>query len=337
MENFPLSVIISVYKGSEYIGKCIESLINQTFQSFDFILIDDRGDDGTYDKAKSIVEKSILSGRTKYIRHDRNRGIAAARNSGIAAVNTEYIIFLDSDDYFEPNLLEDLYNTALKQSADLVISDFYREMPGNKTIYAKDTFDVEIITEQKERERYIKEMLTSVKGCALWNKLIRKELFSSNKIAFHDNMRDDFSVSPLLVCVAPKIAFVPKPLLHFVQYNSSSGTYSFNHLPFVGNALVHLETFFKARGLDYSTAILRYKANTKRKMFLHPKPEMTTKEILEIFPEVDEAIKRGERLEPKIQYQLLLQLAGKGNKTSFYIYRFALRLCLQAIGKTQNL
>lgn len=210
-------------------------------------------------------------------------------------------------------------------------------MPGNKTIYAKDTFDVDFITEQEEREKYIREMLTSIKGCALWNKLIRKELFSSNGIAFHDNMRDDFSVSPLLVCVAPKIAFVQKPLLHFVQYNASSGTYSFNHLPFVGNALIHLEAFFKARGLDYSSAFLRYKANTKRKMFLHPKPEMTTKEILGIFPEVDDAIKKGERLEPKIQYRLLLELAGKKNKELFYIYKFALKLCLQVFGKSQNL
>lgn len=323
MENYPVSVIISVYRESAYVEKCIDSLINQSFQSFEFILIDDRGGDGAFEKAKSIVEKSQLSGRTRYIQHDRNRGIAAARNTGLSSANGEYIIYLDSDDFFEPNLLEELYNAALKHNAELVISDFFREMPGGVTIYAKDTFEVDFISESTEKERYIKEMLTSVKGCALWNKLIKKDLFLSNGISFHDNMRDDLSVSPLLVCVAPKIAFVPKPLLHFVQYNTNSGTFSFNHLPFVGNALVHLESFFSERGMDFSAAFLRYKANTKRKMLLHPKPEMEIEEIFRLFPEVDSALKRGEILEPKIQYQILLQLARKKDKMWFYIYRWA--------------
>lgn len=326
MEKYPVSVIVSVYRELAFVERCFDSIINQSFQSFEFILIDDRGENGTFEKAKSIVEKSQLSGRTKYIQHDRNRGIAAARNTGLSVACGEYIIFLDSDDYFEPNLLEELYSTAIKNNADLVISDFYREMPGGVTIYAKDTFDVDYISDSSENERYVKDMLTSVKGCALWNKIIKKELFPANGISFHDNMRDDLSVSPLLVCVAPKIAFIQKPLLHFVQYNTASGTFSFNHLPLICNALVYLESFLSKRGMDFSREILRYKATTKRKILMHPKPEMAKEEMFRLFPDVDAALKRGERLEPKIHYQLLLQLARRKSKIPFYIYRRLLRL-----------
>ena len=332
MDNYPISVIISVYRELQYVEKCINSLIEQSFKDFEFILIDDRGGDGAYEKAKSLIENSPLAERSRYIAHDRNRGIAAARNTGLATAKGEYIIYLDSDDFFEPNLLEELYTAALKYDAELVISDFIREMPNGIPIYAKDTFAEDVISDFADRERYIKEMLTSVKGCALWNKLIKKELFLFNDISFHDNMRDDLSVSPILVCVAPKIAFVHKPLTHFVLYNVNSGTFSFNHLPFVGNALVHLESFFICRGMDYSQIFLRYKANTKRKMLLHPKPEMGLDQIFRLYPDVDSALKRGERLEPKIQYQILLLLAIKGNKIGFYIYRSVLSTLLNLKG-----
>ncbi|MEN6618466.1 MAG: glycosyltransferase family 2 protein [Rikenellaceae bacterium] len=328
---YPVSVVISVYRGLMYVERSINSLINQSFQSFEFVLIDDCGGDGAFEKAKSLTDNSLLAERSQYIVHERNMGIAASRNTGLAAAIGEYIIYLDSDDFFEPNLLEELYNVALKNNADLVISDFTREMPNGISIYAKDTFCKDVITEITDKERYIKEMLISVKGCSLWNKLIKRDLFLSNHVSFHDNMRDDLSVSPILVYLARRIAFVHKALTHYsVQYNTGSETFSFNHLPFVGNALIHLESFFMGRGMDYSNIFLRYKANTKRKMLLHPKPEMKPDDILRLFPEVDSALKKGVRLEPKIHYQILLLLAIRRNKTAFKIYRWVLLKLLKA-------
>ncbi|MFA5848548.1 MAG: glycosyltransferase family 2 protein [Bacteroidales bacterium] len=325
-----VTVIISVYRELAYVEKCINSLINQTFQSFEFILIDDCGGDGAFEKARNLTENSILADRTRYIVHQRNMGIASSRNTGMAAATGKYMIYLDSDDFFEPDLLEELYNAAVRHDADLVISDFIREMPGGVSVYSKDTFDQDLITEFADKERYIKEMLTSVKGCAPWNKLVKRELYINNNISFHDNMRDDLSVTPLLVWHATRIAFVHKALTHFVQYNTASGTFSFNHLPFVGNALVHLETFFKSKGMDYTDVFLRYKANTKRKILMHPKPEMTQEQMFGLFPEVDSAIRNGERLEPKIQYQMVLKLASMRNKNLFRIYRKSLLVLLKA-------
>ncbi|OFY39413.1 MAG: hypothetical protein A2X18_04770 [Bacteroidetes bacterium GWF2_40_14] len=324
-----ITVIISVYRELEYVERCINSLIAQTFQSFEFILIDDCGGDGAFEKAKKITEQSILAERSRYIVHERNMGIAFSRNTGMAAATGEYMIYLDSDDFFEPNLLEELYNAAVRHNADLVISDFIREMPGGVSIYSKDTFEEDLITEFADKERYIKEMLTSVKGCAPWNKLVKREVYLNNNILFHNNMRDDLSVTPLLVFHATRIAFVHKAMTHFVQYNTASGTFSFNHLPFVGNALVHLEAFFISKGLDYTYIFLRYKANTKRKILMHPKPEMTQEQMFGLFPEVDSAIRNGERLEPKMQYQIVLKLASMRNKTLFRIYRKSLLILLK--------
>jgi hypothetical protein len=214
-----------------------------------------------------------------------------------------------------------LYYASKKYKADLVISDFIREFPDEVSVYAKDTFDQNFISETSDKLRYIEQMLTAKKGCALWNKLVKRELLLEKEIHFYDNMRDDLSVSPILVFSASVIAFVHRPLTHFVQYNTSSGTYSFSHLPFVGNALVHLEKFFKSNGVDFQNIFLKYKANTKRKMLLHPKPEINRDSILKLFPEVDMAILKGDRLEPKIQYQMLLRFAAMRNKMAFTIYR----------------
>ena len=321
MDNYPVSVIISIFRELKYVDKCINSLISQTFQSFELILIDDHGCDGAFEKAKKLIEKSIIAPRCRYISHDKNLGIAASRNRGLAEAKGEYIIYLDSDDYFETNLLEELYLSAGKYKADLVISDFTREFSEEISVYAKDTFDQESISEEKDKLKYIEQMLTAKKGCALWNKLIKRKLLLDNEIHFYDNMRDDLSVSPIMVYCATVIAFVPLPLTHFVQYNSNSGTYSFSHLPFVGNALVHLEKFFNKKGVDFRDVLLKYKANTKRKMLLHPNPEMKREAMLALFPEVDKAILKGGRLEPKIQYQLLLWLAAMNNKIPFIFYR----------------
>ncbi len=328
--DYPVTVIISVYRELDYVERCINSLIKQTFQSFEFILIDDCGGNGAFERARKIADNSILADRTRYIVHQRNMGIAFSRNTGMDAATGEYMLYLDSDDFFEPDMIELLYNAAVKHNADLVISDFIREMPRGVSVYAKDTFDHELITGSADKERYIEEMLTSVKGCTPWNKLVKREVYIKNDIRFHDNMRDDLSVTPILVWHAQRIAFVNKALVHFVQYNTASGTFSFNHLPFVANALVHLETFFKSKGLDYTDIFLRYKANTKRKILMHPKPEMTQEQMFGLFPEVDNAIKTGKRLEPKIQYQLVLQLATRRNKVLFRIYRKSLLVLLKA-------
>ena len=116
-----VSVIVPVYKVEAFIGRCIRSLIEQTLQETEFIIVDDC----TPDDSISVVQKIIRDyperkRQFKIIRHDVNKGLPAARNSGLAIATGEYIFHCDSDDFVEREMLEQLYQTAKKGDADIV-------------------------------------------------------------------------------------------------------------------------------------------------------------------------------------------------------------------------
>ena len=112
-----ISVIIPVYNVEKYLRECLDSLINQSFKDFEVICIDDGSTDKSY---KILEEYSQKDSRIKVLKQEHN-GAGAARNLGIEIAKGKYIQFLDSDDYFEPNMLEELYNTAEKFGADMAV------------------------------------------------------------------------------------------------------------------------------------------------------------------------------------------------------------------------
>jgi len=100
-KNPTVSVIISTYNRAHLIGRAIQSVLNQTYQDFEVIVVDD----GSTDNTEEIV-KSFNDPRIRYIRHEKNKGAAAARNTGIKAARGKYIAFQDSDDEWLPEKLE---------------------------------------------------------------------------------------------------------------------------------------------------------------------------------------------------------------------------------------
>lgn len=93
-ENPKVSVVIPCYNGEKFIGDAIESVLNQTYQDFEIIVVDD----GSTDNSKSVIEHYLVDDRVKFIQHQQNRGIPAARNAGIRIATGQYIAFLDQDD-----------------------------------------------------------------------------------------------------------------------------------------------------------------------------------------------------------------------------------------------
>lgn len=115
MENRKISVIIPVYKVEKYLPKCIESIVNQTYNNLEIILVDD----GSPDRSSEICDKYALKdGRIKVI-HKENGGVARARNTGLDAATGDYIGFVDSDDWIETDMYELLMKNAIKYDADI--------------------------------------------------------------------------------------------------------------------------------------------------------------------------------------------------------------------------
>lgn len=201
-----VSVIVPVYNVEKYIERCINSLINQTLQDIEIIFIDD----GSTDSSKIIIEKYLNLHREKIkYYYKKNGGLSSARNYGIPHAKGEYIAFLDSDDYIEPTMYEEMYNVAKKENSDMVECDFIWEFPN------KQKYDCGQIYNGK------KEALEKARVVA-WNKLIKREILEKEKIEFPFGLRyEDVEFFYKLLPSLNKISFVKKYFIHYVQRDNS--------------------------------------------------------------------------------------------------------------------
>ena len=118
--NPDISIIVPIYNAENYIKKCIDSLIHQTKQELEFILVNDGSTDHTEEILLEYKDKRI-----KYFKN-KNQGIGKTRNFGISKATGKYLMFVDSDDFLEKDACEVLYKKALQEDSDLVICDFYK-------------------------------------------------------------------------------------------------------------------------------------------------------------------------------------------------------------------
>ena len=112
------SIIVPIYKVENYLNQCVDSILGQTFQDFEIILVDD----GSPDACPAICDEYAKKDSRIKVVHKENGGLSDARNAGIAVASGEYFIFIDSDDYIQPEMYEALYEAAVKHDADLVVS-----------------------------------------------------------------------------------------------------------------------------------------------------------------------------------------------------------------------
>ena len=168
--NTLISVVIPIYNVSPYLRLCLESIKNQTYPHFEVLLVNDGSRDDSKDICQEFIHKDE---RFRYFEQE-NLGISAARNTGILNSNGEFITFIEGDDFVDPNYLEELYHTALKNDSEIVIGS-YKEFNENDNNYYIHVFgDLEEHFNQNElmKKRGI-EFETS------WGILFHKRLFET--------------------------------------------------------------------------------------------------------------------------------------------------------------
>lgn len=201
-----VSVIVPVYNVEKYLERCLKSLVTQTLSDIEIITVDD----GSQDNSKKIIEKyiKIYPDKIKYL-YKKNGGLSSARNFGIPYAKSEYIAFLDSDDYIEPTMYEEMYNIAKKENSDMVECDFIWEYPD------KQKYDCGQIYNSKN------EALEKARVVA-WNKLIKRDILEKEKIEFPYGLRyEDVEFFYKLLPSLNKISFVKKFFIHYVQRDNS--------------------------------------------------------------------------------------------------------------------
>ncbi|MBS5681554.1 MAG: glycosyltransferase [Clostridium sp.] len=201
-----VSVIVPIYNVEKYLEKCINSLLSQTLEDIQIILVNDGSKDNSGNIAKEYEKNN--KDRVIYVEKE-NGGLSDARNYGLKYATGDFIAFLDSDDYIEKNAYEEMYNKAIEGNADYVECDFIWEFP-NK-----------IRVDKQYPYKNKKEMLSFVRVVA-WNKLIKRQLITDNNLEFPKGLRyEDVEFTYKLIPFINKFAYVDKPFIHYVQREGS--------------------------------------------------------------------------------------------------------------------
>lgn len=170
-----ISIIVPVYNTQEYLPKCIKSLISQTYQNLEIILIDD----GSTDDSGEICDEWAKKDDRIQVIHKQNEGVSATKNKGIEIAKGAYIGFVDSDDFIEETMYEVLYDNLIKFDVDISMCNYYIEKKGKKTFHKHDLKDGLLINTQKEFFELLR--LNYYRGF-LCNKLFKAEMIKTLKL-----------------------------------------------------------------------------------------------------------------------------------------------------------
>lgn len=191
MENGLISVIVPVYNARKYLSECLDSLINQTYQNLEVILVDD----GSVDDSLRICRKyEACDERIHIVRFEKNQGLSAARNAGIDTAAGEFIYFLDSDDYIRQDMLEIMYNAMLKNNADIVLCGYHRVDEEGRLLSRHPLTDIEEGSPETFYQLLAEEKCT----CFMQTKLFRADLFEKLRFPVGKMYEDIFVMADIL-------------------------------------------------------------------------------------------------------------------------------------------
>lgn len=229
-----VSVIVPFFNVENYIEKCLKSLVSQTLADIEIILVNDGSEDKSEEIAKKFVE--TYPDKITYLKKE-NGGLSDARNYAIPKARGEYIAFLDSDDYVEINMYEEMYNKAKKENLDYVECDFLWEYP-DKVLESKGN-----IYDNK------KEMFIHTRVVA-WNKLIKREIIQQNKIEFPKGFRyEDVEFFYKLLPNIQNYGILEKPFIHYVQRENSISNVQNTRTKEIIDVLGHVIDYYKTNNL----------------------------------------------------------------------------------------
>lgn len=215
-----ISVIIPVYNAETYLRECLDSVVNQTLREIEIICVDD----GSTDDSLEILREYEKKDARVTIITQPNSGVSAARNLGILAASGEYLTFVDSDDYVDPDTYKTAYTTAKNESADIVVFggscfpplDWADEcLSPKKTIYRHDSFNA-LFGERGSRPFPV-------------NKIYRSNLFSGNGVLFDETLKlgEDHALMFDIFPLADTIVYIDDKFYHYRQ-NSASAMAGYN-------------------------------------------------------------------------------------------------------------
>ena len=223
--NDKISVIVPVYKVEDYLDRCVESIVRQTYSNLEIILVDDGSPDSCPLKCDEWAKRDT---RIKVI-HKENGGLSSARNSALDIITGNYIIFVDSDDSINLSMIEILHDIIVKESSDI-------SMCGYKKVGDKSaTRDKKYVLDYADVQSYIGEDIFALlynKKISLittaWAKLYKKEIFES--IRYPEGIiHEDEKVILEILSKCKIMSYIPYPMYNYTQRRDSIMAVKFSH------------------------------------------------------------------------------------------------------------
>ena len=269
-----ISVIIPMYNAEKYIGECLDSILTQTFQDFEVIVVDDCSTDKSFEIVKSYLPKfnNQSSNKLQLLQTEKNSGAAGVpNNTGLARARGEYISFLEADDAITTTAFEELYPLAKEFDADVIHCEKYYMFEDDKNkatlrgYHTGNLVDAPKLITADMVER-IEELRKGTFLLNLWTKLIRHDYIKKNNLKMINAATHDAIYTMCLVCSAERYVRVPNAV---------------NYYRFLENSLSHkkntvsknMEKWIKnlTRGFEYFDAFLStqdfFKKNPDMKIF----------------------------------------------------------------------
>lgn len=212
MEKPKISVIVPVYNAEKFLHRCIDSILAQTFSDIEILLIND----GSTDSSGKICDEYALIDARVRVFHKENGGVSSARNVGIKNMIGEYSIHVDSDDWIEPDMYEEMHAKAIEENADMVICDFFIESNQSKRISSQCPMAL--------NSKVISENLLEGKiHGSLCNKLIRTKIIHDNEIYFKEDIiiKEDLLFNLEFLQKVRLIYYLSKAYYHYVTIKGS--------------------------------------------------------------------------------------------------------------------
>lgn len=239
-----ISVIVPVYNIEKYLPRCLNSILRQSYQNLEIILVDDGSTDGTVD----ICERYMPQDPRISLIVNAGKGVSSARNVGVRSSHGAYIVMVDSDDYIAPDMIEVLHDALAEKQADMAVCDFVRGKE-EQYVFAPFRGGIRTVGPNEVLHRIYLDDHNKLRYVVPWIKLYKRELFEG--IEYPDGkIFEDIYTTHKLIAKCATIAVVDWPMAYYYQRPNSIMNHAFHlkKLDYLG-ALEERIQFFHDRNL----------------------------------------------------------------------------------------
>ena len=233
-----VSIIVPVHNTSQYLRKCMDSLVDQSLKDIEIICVNDASTD---DSLKILRDYEQKDDRIKVINLEQNVGQGGARNIGLNIAKASFVGFVDSDDFVSLQMYETLYNKIIMSEGDIAVGDFYKYYTDDNCILEKNGNEDVFSLPYDERNRNI-----ILRPFRMWTNLYKKKLFIDNNLLFPEKvLYEDNAIIPVVYVLANKIVKVNSPIYYYrcSNYSTTRSKNNYNYFDRLTTADILLSNF----------------------------------------------------------------------------------------------